>query len=326
MLLVPQFSMIAFAAMLEPLRAANRLSGRELYAWSLYSGDGARVAASNGIGIDVDGALEDCPDAELLVVCAGLDPLRGVTDRRIHAQLRRLARRGATVGAVSTGSFLLAEAGLLDGRRCTVHWEYAPTFRARHPRLDLVEDLYVIDGPVFCGSGGTAGLDLMLRFVEREHGSELALRVAEQFIHPRIRADADRQRMDLSSRYGLHHGKLVAVIRAMQSALERPLDMTALGRRAGLSPRQVERLFRRHLQVSPRRFYRRIRLEHGRTLLIQTAAPIVEVAAACGFESPSHFSRAYRGEFARTPSEERGRVARHAAGRRRAGRPAPVLG
>jgi len=308
--LVPQFSLMAFSSAIEPLRAANRLSGRSLYEWQLASLDGQPVAASNGVPIGVHAPLDTLEQPDMLVVCAGLEPLQLAGNRRLHHRLRRFARHGCRVGAISGGSFILADAGLLSNRLCTVHWEYNDLFAARYPELKQTQDLYVVDRDVFTCSGGIAALDMMLHFVREQCGAELALAVAEQFLHPRIREQDDDQRMELHARYSVHDPKLVEVIRLMESTIDAPLYVQAIAARVGLSPRQVERLFRQHIGEPPGPFYLRLRLERGRTLLMQTSHSIQEVALACGFGSTSHFAHAYKRHFQHTPTDERRRPAR----------------
>jgi transcriptional regulator GlxA family with amidase domain len=308
--LVPQFSLMAFSSAIEPLRAANRLAGRQLYEWQLASIDGKPVTASNGIEIAVAGALAELGAAELngidmVTVCAGLEPMQFSGNAALHERLRWLARHGCRIGAISTGSFILAEADLLSGRRSTVHWEYLDLFRSHFPKLDVSEELYVIDGNVFTCSGGTAALDMFLQFVDDRSGPELAIGVAEQFIHPRIRKQDDHQRMTLHTRLGLGHPKLVDAIRLMEAALDTPRDIQVIAREIGLSSRQLERLFQRHLGLAPATFYLRLRLDRSRTLLRQTTRSVLDVALECGFGSSSHFSKAYRRAFDRAPSEDR---------------------
>jgi transcriptional regulator GlxA family with amidase domain len=209
------------------------------------------------------------------------------------------------VGAISTGSFVLAEAGLLDGRRCTVHWEYADAFKARYPRLQVTQDLYVIDRDVFTCSGGTAALDMMLHFLKQVSGAKLAMSVAEQFIHAQIRQQEDHQRLELHARYGIDHPKLIQAIELMEATLDEPLDITEIARRTNLSTRQVERLYRQHLDSSPQAFYRRLRLARARTLLRYTLTPLRAVALECGFESTSHFCHAYKRVYGIPPTHER---------------------
>ncbi len=308
-LLLPQFSMMAFSAALEPLRAANRVSGKALYAWSLCSPDGDAVSASNGISVGVQGPLAALERPDMLLVCVGLDALQlTLAHPRLKGQLRQLASHGCTVGGVSGGSFPLAEAGLLDGRRCTVHWEYAELFARRYPRARLLPDLFVVDEGVFTCSGGTAALDLMLHFIREHHGADLAAAVAEQFIHPRIREQDDGQRMDSGLRYRITHPRLADAVRLIASALDEPLALAAVATRVGLSARQIERLFAQQLGTTPGQFHLGLRLARGRQLLRETAAPVRAIAEDCGFDSASHFSHAYKRLHGCRPSDERRRL------------------
>ncbi len=302
--------MMAFSAAIEPLRSANRISERRLFEWKLVSVDGKEVRASNGIAIAVDQSLEQLNKIDMLVVCAGLEPAQFGSARKIQHHLRRLARHGAMAGAISTGSFILAEAGLLAGRRCTVHWEYADSFRSRYPDLEVTRDLYVVDRDVFTCSGGTAALDMMLHFVSEASTPDVAVAVAEQFIHPQIRRQEDHQRLEIHTRHGIDSPKLVEIIRLMEGAVENPLDMRQISVRVGISARQVERLFREQVGTSPKAFYLRLRLARARMLLRQTVHPILAVAVECGFGSTSHFCHAYKRVYGLAPTDDRQKSAR----------------
>jgi AraC family transcriptional regulator, glycine betaine-responsive activator len=304
-LLIPQFSLLSFSAAIEPLRSANRLSGHTLYRWQLASLDGEPVVASNGIPIAVHVRLDALTKPDMLVVCAALDPLQTAGNRALRAQLKYLAQRGCKLGAISAGSFVLADAGVLADRLCTVHWEYMELFAARFPQLRLAEELYVVDRDVFTCSGGVAALDMMLGFVREQGGADLALAVAEQFLHPRIRGRGDHQRMELRARYGLYDETLIEAVRLMQQTIEAPLSVKVVAARVRVSPRQLERLFRRYIGAAPAPFYLRLRLERCRELLQQTAKTVREVAIAGGFRSTSNFAHAYKRQFGRTSSEER---------------------
>jgi transcriptional regulator GlxA family with amidase domain len=301
--------MMAFAAAIEPLRSANRMSERQLFEWRLVSVDGKEVTASNGIDITVHHSLEKLRKIDMLVVCAGLEPAQFAPRDGIHHHLRRLARHGAVVGAISTGSFILADAGLLTNRGCTVHWEYADLFHSRYPQLKMSRDLYVVDRDVFTCSGGTAALDMMLYFVSEASTPDIAVAVAEQFIHPQIRKQEDHQRLETHARYGIDSPKLVEIIRLMEGALENPLDIRQISEHLGISARQVERLFREQIGASPKAFYLKLRLGRARTLLRQTINPILAIAVECGFGSTSHFSHAYKRVFGIAPTDERQRRA-----------------
>lgn len=303
-LLVPQFPLMAFTSAVEPLRAANRISGRPLYAWQVLSADGKPVNSSSGIDIVADSGLEQNERLDTLFVVAGLEAHKYV-NKPVFAWLRRLARSGCRLGALSAGSYVLARAGLLEGRRCTIHWENAAAFREAFPGIEVTEELFEVDDGRLTCSGGTAALDLMLSLIGLEHGRGLATKVAEQFIHERIRDTHDHQRMALRNRLGISHPKMLAVIGDMERHLEDPLPRSELARRAELSTRQLERLFRRYLDRTPTRYYLELRLARARHLLSESALSILDVALACGFVSASHFSKCYRECFGKTPREER---------------------
>ena len=302
--LVPDFALMSFTSAVEPMRAANRLSGRKLFDWRLISKTGLAVSSSSGIEVVPHCSTETTPRLDFLFVIAGLDA-QNVDDKATFAWLRRMERQGCRMGALSTGSYLLAKAGLLNGYRCTIHWENLPGFQEAFPDLEVSPELFEIDrGRITC-SGGTASLDLMLSLIAVEHGRDLANRVAEQFIHERIRDNHDQQRMALRSRLGISHPRLLAVIKDMEENLEEPLARAELARRAGMSTRQLERLFRRYLARTPTRYYLELRLHKARSLLVQTSLSVLDVALACGFVSASHFSKCYREFFQKAPRDER---------------------
>jgi len=308
-LAVPKFAMLAFTAAVEPLRAANLISGRTLYDWRVISSDGQPVRSSNNIQLVADCAIEAAgplsggPLANV-IVCGGLDG-QHFDDRRVLAWLRRTARAGARIGALSDGSYILARAGLLDGYSCTIHWHCLAGFRETFPEIEVSTELYRIDRSRFTSSGGTASMDMMLRLIEVDYGRELAIAVAEQFMHERIRSDADRQRMPLRLRLGVSHPKMIEVIGLMEENLEEPLSCAELARRCDISARQMERLFRKFLARTPRRHYLQLRLEQAHGLLTQSSLPVIEVALACGFVSPSHFAKCYRDYFKQVPRSTR---------------------
>ena len=303
-LVLPQFSLLNLGSAMDPLRAANRLSGRRLYSWRVISMAGAQVPASNGVDIVVNATLSEIERIANLIVVAGMEPQR-YAQPAVLARLRRLARTGCRLGAVSTGSYVLAKAGLLEGYRCTIHWESLSAFREAFPELDATQELYEIDRDRITCSGGTAAIDLMLRLIGLEHGRDLATAVAEQFIHSQIRDKQEPQRMALRSRLGAAHPKLLAVVGLMEEHLEDPLPRSDLARRVGLSTRQLERLFRSYLRRTPTRYYLELRLQRARGLLTQSSMSVLDVAMACGFVSASHFSKCYRDYFKRTPREDR---------------------
>ncbi|HKY95591.1 MAG TPA: GlxA family transcriptional regulator [Kiloniellales bacterium] len=303
-LLLPRFSALPFTSAMEPMRSANRLTGKQLYEWVTIGVDANPCVASSGLRVLPDKTIDEIDRIENLIVVTGIDVER-IEDRKVFNFLRRIARQGSRIGAVSTASYILARCGLLDGYRCTIHWENIAGFKEAFPRLEVTDELYEIDRNRFTCSGGTAALDLMLSIIALDHGRDLATACAEAFIHERIRDRHDPQRMALRARLGVSHPKLIKVIELMEGSLEEPLARSLLARKTGLSTRQLERLFRKYLGRTPTRYYLELRLQRARTLLLQTSLSVLDVALACGFVSASHFSKCYREYYAKTPRQER---------------------
>jgi transcriptional regulator GlxA family with amidase domain len=303
-LTLPNYSLIAVANALEALRMANRLIGREVYKWSLVSLDGQPVQASSGMNMAPTIALEGMPPAEIVFVCGGID-VRDAVSPALLTALRRLADRHVALGALCTGGYALAKAGLLDGYRATLHWENLSALREEFPRVKPSDQLFSIDRDRYTCSGGTAPLDLMCNLIERRLGSKISQLISEQFMIERVRRDTDRQYVPLRAQIGLSHRGLIRVAHLMEQNIEKPLSLEAIAKSSGLSRRQIERLFKRDLNCVPKRYYLEMRLKRARELLLQTAMPIMDITAACGFQSPPHFSKCYRNLFGYPPSEER---------------------
>ena len=304
-LLSNMFSMLAFAAALEPLRQANRMSRKPLYSWRLVSQTGEPVAASNGIVINVDGGLEDVPRDASIAVCTGFG-LEQAASKPVLTWLRKQARQGVNIGALCTGSYVLAKAGLLHGKRCTIHWENQASFIEDFPDVELSNLLFCVDSGIFTCAGGTSATDMMLYLICNEHGPDLGSLIADTLVHSTLRTDTDEQRLSVPARIGVRHPKLVSIIQEMERSTEEPISPAELAKSVNMSTRQLERLFRRYLNRSPKRYYMELRLEKARNLLLQTDMSVINVALACGFTSPSHFSKCYRAHFNRTPYRERG--------------------
>jgi transcriptional regulator GlxA family with amidase domain len=305
-LTLPSYSLIAVANAVEPLRMANRLAGREVYEWSIISLDGETTGASSGLALLPTGALAKLGPVDILFVCGGINVREAVTPRVVGA-LRRLADRGIALGGLCTGGYALAKAGLLDGFQATIHWENLSALHEEFPRVKLSDRLFTIDRDRFTCSGGTAPLDLMLNLIQLRLGSKIARLVSEQFILERVRNDTDRQYVPLRAQIGVSHRGLIRVAELMEQNIEKPLSLEAIGKSTGLSRRQIERLFKRDLKCVPKRYYLQVRLRRARELLLHTGMPITDITAACGFQSPPHFSKCYRTQFGHPPSAERKR-------------------
>ena len=219
------------------------------------------------------------------------------------------------LGAICTGAYLLARADVLGGYRCTIHWENLASLREEYPDITVTSELFEIDRDRYTCSGGIAPLDMMLNLIEAEHGSTLAVAISEEFICERIRGKNDRQRIPLTHRLGTSQPKLVDAISLMEANLEEPMSLDELSRHVGLSRRQLERLFQKHVHCVPTRYYLELRLARARQLLLQTSRPIVDIAFACGFVSAPHFSKCYRDRYGVPPRDERRRGRPPAGGR-----------
>nr|WP_246544736.1 GlxA family transcriptional regulator [Ancylobacter dichloromethanicus] len=294
--------MIACANALEALRMANYVAEGDLYSWRIVTLDGAPATASNGLTLSPTLALSEAGPLDLLLVCGGID-IRHAATPAVADTLRRLGRRGVALGALCTGSFVLAEAGLLDFYRCAVHWENLPAIREEFPQIDFVEEAFVIDRDRLTCTGGVAPLEMMLTLIEAKGGRALADKVSEQFIVDR----APRRPAKVAARPRplLPDPTLARAVRLMETAIEQPLGIAAVANRLGVSSRQLERLFQRHLGVSPAAYQLRLRLERARELLRLSPLPVTDVGLACGFQSAAHFSTAYARHFGRPPSRER---------------------
>nr|WP_245848412.1 GlxA family transcriptional regulator [Actibacterium ureilyticum] len=306
--LLREFTLLSFTCAIEPLRLANRMSGRPLYRWRVVSEDGAPVESSAGTTIAVDGGLDECGRDDVILLCGGMN-IQQNTDKKLLNWLRREARRGLTMGGLCTATHSLAEAGLLDMRRATIHWENQDSFRENFEEVQLTKSVFVVDGNRYSTAGGTSSIDLMLSLIASQHGELLANAVADQLIYSTIRTDQDQQRLSIPTRIGVRHPKLAQVVQMMEQHLEEPISPSVLATDVGLSTRQLERLFRRYLNRSPKRYYMELRLQKARNLLMQTDMSVINVALACGFASPSHFSKCYRAHYDTTPYRERGSMA-----------------
>jgi transcriptional regulator GlxA family with amidase domain len=311
-LLLNEFSLIAFSTALEPLRIANRLLGRRIYDYSVYTKDGNPVQSSGGIVTGADGSLDQLRSQlkrldkpEFIFLVTGINVQTHAEDKALLGFVRDAARSGVRIGGLCTASYVLAAAGLLDGKRCAIHWEELPGFAERFPKADVYADLFEIDGNIYTCAGGTAPLDMMISLFAERHDDTLVNAVCEQALTDRVRNPHDRQRLPLRARLGVQNSKVLSVIEVMEANISEPLSLVEVAGFIGLSRRQVERLFRREMGRSPARYYLELRLERARHLLLQSSMPIVEIAFACGFISASHFSKCYRELYGKSPQLER---------------------
>ena len=304
LVLLDGFALMSYAAFVEPFRAANALAGRELYRWRHISLDGATVRASNGAAFLVDHGLDTSVAAGVVVVFAGGDPRRIVAPG-LSGWLRRQDREGKMVAGVSAGPYLLARAGLLDGRRATIHWDHRDAFEQDFPQVAHEEALYLVDGRRMTCAGGMAGMDLAASLIAGAFDADLAARVGDWFIHPEPRPADGPQRQGIAKRYRVAGERVLTALAAMEENLDEPLSRAALASVAGTTVRQLERLFAREVGEGVAAHYLRLRLDRAAQLLRTTGTPVTQIALACGFRASSHFSSAFRARFGVAPSKAR---------------------
>lgn len=302
--LCERFSMLPFISAVETLRIANRRAHKSLYEWKLVISDGETVLASNGEHQSADYTAHCSPNFSTVFVCGPFEP-REFEDSAGLNWLKLQAGKGALIGGIETGSYMLAKAGLLTGHQCTIHWENFLEFKQDFPNLTITSDVFEVDGKRISCSGGTASIDMMLYLIEQEHGHELAARVAESMIHPHIRTPDEPQRMSLHARIGIDHPALLECIELMEANIEEPLGPDDLAALIKVSKRQLERLFQRYLNNTPCRYYLGLRLDVANKILKSSSMNILEVALACGFKSPGHFSTCYLSRYGTTPRTQR---------------------
>ena len=303
--LIENFTLLSFSSALDALRIANRMSGKKLYDWIFIGENEEFVSCSAGTQFKLDNSLIELHRDDTILLCGGTS-IQESTTKKLIGWLRREARRGLIIGGLCTAAYPMAKAGLLDDKKATIHWENQDSFAEEFLEVELTKTVFVCDGNRYTTAGGTSSIDLLLKIIADEHGEDLANAVADQMIYSSIRTDQDTQRLSVPTRIGVRHPKLSKVIQMMEINIEEPMSPSTLAKDVGMSTRQLERLFRRYLDRSPKRYYMELRLQKARNLLMQTDMSVINVALACGFASPSHFSKCYRAHYDTTPYRERG--------------------
>lgn len=308
--ITPEFTMLAFTTALETLRLANQVLGRDKYAWRIVSADGKPVRASSGLQLGADLSLDEARNqtrtasARMVVVCAGQDVAR-YTNRNLSSWLRECRKARISLGAVCTGAHLLAQAGILNKRRCTIHWENLASFAERFSDVQPSPQIFAVDDEIYTCAGGTAPLEMMLEIIAREEGTGTAAAICQLAIVASLRDGSERQRLPYMLPLGVNNANLRTLVEVMEENVADPFPLTVVAARAGISRRQMERYFRDTFNCSPGKYYMRLRIERARSLLRQTTMPVVEIAVACGFVSASHFSKMYRFFEGTSPHESR---------------------
>lgn len=301
-ILLPKVTMLAVNAAIEPLRIANQLTNSELYSWYTVSPGKQIVQGANLMRLLPDLALEDVPKDGTCFICSGVEPEETI-DKSVTNWVRRRWSHGHPVGAICTGAFTLAKAGVLANRTFTLHWENQPAFCELFPDLEPSTQLLEVDGPLFTCSGGTASLDMMLQIIASQHGDTLACLVADMCIHNRPIEQNPAQRSKLPFLIGSRNPKLVAALNLMEHNLENPLPLAEVARRSGLSRRHMERLFKSYANLTPAMYYADLRLSRAYALLSGTNLSVTEISAATGFSSTNTLSKRFRKKYGLSPHQ-----------------------
>jgi transcriptional regulator GlxA family with amidase domain len=292
--------MLAFSSAIEPLRMANQLTGQMLFRWQTLSDDGQPVSCSNGVPVVVDGAWSEARPEGIIFACSGVEP-EGKASPALGDWLRGLWRRGRTVGGLCTGAYALAQAGILRGRRFTMHWDNIDAFIENHPDLAPSRQVFCIDDRVMTCAGGVAAADLMLKLIADRFGATLAQQVMNMCLLTQRRDGEDQQTTSLAARLGTRHDKLLQAAAFLEARIEEGFDLDACAAHLNLSRRQIERLFATHLGITPVRYMNDLRLARGRALLAETDMKVTDVAVASGFATASHFSKSFRKKYGVSP-------------------------
>jgi AraC family transcriptional regulator, glycine betaine-responsive activator len=306
-MLVENFSHLAFSCAVEPLRIANYVAKSDLYRWTFASEDGAFAVASNRSETRVSKAFSDDLVADYVFLLSGLGVQSAATPNLLSA-MRRARAHGARIGALCSGAYILAEAGLLDGQKAAIHWDYHDSFMEEFPQVGLSRSVFVAEEPIITASGGTATADLMLYLIGKRHGADLATEVADQMVYNAVRDAGATQRVSLQSRHGVRNEHLTRAIQLMSGNIDDPMPSSLIARELGISARQLERLFGRHLNCSPKKYYLDMRLQKAQKLLVQTDMSVTEIGFATGFNSSNHFAKTYRAHYGVSPSQQKSKI------------------
>jgi transcriptional regulator GlxA family with amidase domain len=293
-------SIMCVASAVDPLRAANRIAGATMFDWKLVSPDGQPAMTTSGLPVAVSGRFDSAEKTDVLIAIGGFGT-RWETASPLVSGFRRAARAARACGGVEAGTWLVARAGLLEGRAATTHWEDLEDFSAAFPGTDVRPDRYVIDGPAFTSGGASPTFDLMLHLVRSRLGMAVALDVASVFIYDQARAATDAQPLVSLGRLEGYDPRLANAIRLMESHLDRPLTTAAIALRSGVTARTLEGIFRKSIGETPGAYYLRLRLNAARRLVLDTRVPMADIAGRCGFSSAASFSRAFSKVFGEAP-------------------------
>jgi transcriptional regulator GlxA family with amidase domain len=314
LLVLPDTNLILLASVIEPLRGANRIAGSEIYRWRVFTPDGKPVETTSNLSLPAHGAFQPQRETEPLFVLASYDWRRSATSS-LKMQLSQTARYRSAIAGIESGTWLLAEASLLNNVSATTHWEDFDEFTAAYPQVRCVKDRFVVDGKRITTSGSLPTIDFMLELIRQRQGYSLALEVGRLFSYQQSPYRlADGSLSAATAGLEMRDERVAHAVRLMEENIEQPLILARLARRVGVSARHLQGLFRESLGAPPHVHYLALRLNAARRKVIETRSSFADIAAATGFNSASAFARSYRASFSESPSDTRRRLRRRPIG------------
>jgi AraC family transcriptional regulator, glycine betaine-responsive activator len=302
-LLFETFSNMLLACLLEPLRVVRDESKADI-SWTILSHTDAPVLSSSGLKITPDATRRAAKPCDILIVIGGDQFRADARDPALKESLG-LTRRAATVIAADTGTWLLAAAGYLDGRRATLHWQLLVEFAEEFPNVTVVPDRFVRDGPFLTCGGASTALDLILAEIAVRFGATAKFDAASMFLH-----DLDRQNLpsEQTERISVNWPLAIRrILTLMASRLENPMSLDDLANESGVTLRTMARLFADQVGMPPGRYYQLLRLNRAKDLATHTHLPLGQIALRCGFSGTSALSRAFSNHYGFSPGSARRR-------------------
>ena len=315
-ILLPGFALTSFSLAIEALSVANLLCGEEVYQYQIchahvsnnndshISNHQTTVTSSNHVPIETSGDLSFCQNSDLIFVCGYLNTA-DYDNPALFSLLRSVARKKGRIAALSCASFILAKAGLLQGKSCTLVPEYKTTFTELYPDIPIQENLYTVTDNLLTSAGGTATLDMLLYLISQDHGRDFAHNASQQFLLERIRSSEEIQTSRRHLNLRMKSPCLGAAVELMEKHISHPYQITTLANKIGTTQRNLETVFQKYEQISPGRYYLRLRLQQARKMIEETHLSLTKVAQATGFSSQSHFSKCFKDLYHQSPSEIR---------------------
>ncbi|MEL6640530.1 MAG: helix-turn-helix domain-containing protein, partial [Pseudomonadota bacterium] len=297
-LIFPGFPMACLTSMIEPMRAANEISETHAFEWQLVSVTEDKVSSSASIDFEPNITLNAVSGLDLLVILSS--PTARFQNPADAGKIRSLQRYGTTLGAISGGVFPLVHAGVAKGRSLAVHWCYQAAFAADFPEHLHSDQVIELSDSVVTAAGAAAAFDLSLHLIEQRMGAQLATEVACWFQHPVMRREGIRQAIPSLSgnTAGEQLSPLVArAVKVLAENLTTPISIAALANELGISPRHLERSFKQSTGLNPTNYYRKLRMDAARQMVLYTNDRLANIAAAVGYGSAQTFTKHYLAKF-----------------------------